>query len=588
MGPYGAKMIAKRLLVGLVALGAIVLAVVAVDDPFPVRAQQQPPFFVPHGDYAASTDTCRVCHAWHPDEEGGLFPGDQLLRVPNQPTATEPNELDVCFACHDGSAAETNVQADLTEETRASTHPVLAPRNERLLVCSDCHAEHQSPEGDIKLLYREMTPGTYLFSPPDNPIGDTFCYGCHGSASTLPAPFGDHALFETSIHATDGDVEPPTPGTDLKCSACHEPHASDSTYLTRANEEELCFTCHTVADPNTADGSNPEDAFSAVANDYVTNDGNGIRIYHHPVAETEQANGTRTVECASCHNSHIVTRTETASDPARARAMDSGWRFEWDTDSGSYYRSANAADYCGTCHVSPTTTSPLTSSVDVPYDINLVNDTGDDADGRPHDTFDLTWFLTGADSAHGNPAFTPSDYLGCPPGEPCELTCTACHDFHGSSNAYMLREDVASPDYHPLTVTSATWTPGQGNSPGIAELTVGLHGIGEDWTVAVSGMNPSGYDGVWTVTAVTATTVSFEVDPDPGPFVSGGTLDTGGPENRSYSSTIVNFGGLDIASDRNKLQAFCLTCHLEQSSSHQGGQLCTECHNHSSSSLQEF
>jgi predicted CXXCH cytochrome family protein len=577
-------MIAKRLLVGLVALGLTVLAVSVVESPSAVRAQQQPPFPVPHGDYSADTDTCRVCHAWHTDEEAGVFPNHQLLRVPNQPTAAEPDELDVCFACHDGSAAETNVWVDFTKDGRASSHPVLAPRNDRTLVCSDCHAEHQDPEEDVRLLYREMSPDVYVFSPPSDPIGDTFCYGCHGSDSTLPAPFGDHALFETSIHATDGDVEPPTPGTDLKCSTCHEPHASDYAYLTRANQEDLCYTCHSGADPNTANGSNPQDDFTSVANDYATNDGNGIRIYHHPIAEAEQANGSRALECASCHNSHLVNRTETANDPARARAMDSGWRFLWEATSGGYNRSANAAAFCATCHVNPTTTAPLTASTDVSYDVRLVNDAANDADGTPHDTFSYAWFTGGAKSAHGNPSFVSTRYLGCPPGQACTLACTACHDFHGSSNAFMLRETIVSPDYRPLAVTDATWANAGG---GTATLTVGAHGMARDWIVTVTGVTPAAYNGTWSLTSVTATTVSFRLNTNPGSG-GGGTVATGGPENRPTTASIVNYGGLDTASDRNKLQTFCLTCHLEQRSNHQGGKLCTECHNHSTTTQREF
>ena len=572
-------MIAKRLLVGLVVFASVALGVVAVELAPSVRAQQQPPFVMPHGGYGADTELCAACHDWHAKPDPDSFPG-QLLTFPSDRLLLEATELDLCYSCHDGSGADTNVERDFGADTRTSFHPVLAPADAVLLTCSDCHARHLNPEDDVKLLYRQLGPDAYLFSPPDDPIGDTFCYGCHGSDSTLPTPFGDHGTFETSIHNTSDRVEPPTPGTDLKCSACHEPHASDYRYLTRANEEELCYTCHAEADPNTAGGSNPEEAFAAVPNDYATDDGNGIRIYHHPLAKGDQADGTRTVECASCHNSHLVTRTETASDPARARAMDSGWRFEWDAGSGAYYRSPNAADYCGSCHVAPATTAPLTAGPDVPYDVNLVNDTGADADGGAHDRFDLSWFLSGANSAHGNPAFTPSDYPGCPPGRPCELACTACHDFHGSSNAFMLREDITSPDYRPLSVTSATWTMGQEGQPGTAELTVGLHGIVEGWVVTVTGMDPSGYDGVWTVTAVTATTISFELDPDPGPLVSGGTLITGGPENRPSSAIIAGFGGLDTPFDRDMLQTFCLTCHLEQSSSHQAGTLCTQCHSH--------
>jgi predicted CXXCH cytochrome family protein len=409
----------------------------------------------PHGGYSSDTELCEVCHDWHAEIDAGVEP--EQVRSSVEQLLTEPSELELA-TCHDGSGATTNIEAEFGADTRTSFHPVLQPADEIQLACSDCHAQHQSPDEDTKLLYRETSPGAFLFSPPDAPIGDTFCYGCHGSASTLPPPFGDHGAFETSIHATSDRVDPPTPGTDLKCSACHEPHASDYRYLTRANEEELCYTCHATADPNTANGSNPQNAFTAVPNDYATDDGDGIQIFHHPVAQGEQDGGTRTIECASCHNSHLVTRTETASDPARARAIDSGWQFNWDAGSGDFYRSPNAADYCGTCHMAPTTTAPLVGSVDVPYDVNLVNDAGDAADGRPHDRFDLSWFLSGAGSAHGNPAYTPSSYPGCPPGEPCELACTACHDFHGSTNAYMLRENIASPDFGPLAVISATWT----------------------------------------------------------------------------------------------------------------------------------
>jgi hypothetical protein len=267
--------------------------------------------------------------------------------------------------------------------------------------------------------------------------------------------------------------------------------------------------------------------------------------------------------------------------------MDSGWRFEWIAGSGLYNRSPNAAAYCGTCHVGPATTSPLSLSADVPYDIRLVNDTGNDADGTPHDTFSYTRFTTGAASAHGNPSYTlmNNGYAGCPPGQDCTLACTACHDFHGSSNAFMLREDIVSPDYRPLAISAASWSAADG---GTATLTVGPHGIAKDWYVTVTGMAPAGYDGTWVLSSVTATTVSFSMASDPGPFVTGGTLTTGGPENRPYAATIVGFGGLDTAGDRSLLQTFCLTCHLEQSSTHQSGKLCTACHDHSSTSQQPF
>lgn len=573
-------MIAKRLLVGLVALGVGMFVVVAGDGFQQVRAQQQPPFTVPHGGYGQGTELCAICHDWHPTPNPDLL-GENEVLSPDTPVTfpwegllVREHERDVCYMCHDGSASATNIESDFGADTRVSAHPVLERRDDVLLTCSDCHAEHQDPTEDTMLLYRETTPGTYVFSPPSNPLGDTFCYGCHGSASALPAPFGDHALFETSIHATDGRVDPSTPETDLKCSACHEPHASDYPYLTRANEEDLCFTCHTAANPTTANGSNPEVVFGAVANDYTPG---AVRIYHHPVAESEQAGGTRVVECASCHNSHLVNRTETASDPARARAMDSGWRFEWDTGSGLYNRSPNATAYCGTCHVGPTVTAPLTPGVDVPYDVRL-------ADDGAHDRFAVGTYLS---SAHGDPSYVSGSYDACPPGEPCNLACTACHDFHGSTNAFMLRERITSPDYGPVDVLVAEWLAETVTEPAMATLTLAnMGGIQTGFYVDISGVSQDEYNGTFEVIDTTASTITYELPltVDPGPGVGGRADPRGVGDARPSSATVSGFGATNAPADIARLQTFCLTCHLEQSPSHFADQLCTLCHDHSASS----
>ncbi len=578
------EMIAKRLLVGIVALGIGAFVMVASEGIQPVRAQQQPPFTVPHGGYSAGSELCAICHDWHPTPNPDLFspaytddplPPDTPITYPWEGLLVREYQTGVCYQCHDGSASSTDIENDLGADTRVSSHPVLERRDDVQLLCSDCHAEHQDPAQDVKLLYRETTPGTYVFSPPSSPIGDTFCYGCHGSASTLPAPFGDKGLFETSIHATSPEVRPPTPGTGLKCSACHEPHASDFPYLTLASEEDLCFTCHTSAAPNTANGSNPEDAFSAATNDYI-DDANGIRIYHHPIAGSEQDGGARTVECASCHNSHLVNRTETAADPAHARRMDSGWRFDWDVDSGLYNRSPNAAAFCGSCHVDPGTTQPLVADgTDVPYDVNVVQD--------GHDLFALADY---ASSAHGVTTQVGPGYLACPPGQPCDLACTACHDFHGSTNAFMLRESIVSPDYGPSTVLEATAT-GDGIVNATATLRIGPHAIGIGFVVDVSGVIPAEYDGTFTVTSAGPNTISYVLPTSVVPADGlGGSVDPGGVgSGRPYTATVTGYGATDTASDLSKIRTFCLTCHLEvDTSTHDGqpDQACTDCHDHSS------
>jgi predicted CXXCH cytochrome family protein len=79
--------------------------------------------------------------------------------------------------------------------------------------------------------------------------------------------------------------------------------------------------------------------------------------------------------------------------------------------------------FCTKCHIAPDETNPIRESETVPYGIRLVNDTALDPGGQPHDLFTANQY---PDSLHGS------------------MTCTACHDVHGSTNAYDLRNKILS------------------------------------------------------------------------------------------------------------------------------------------------
>jgi len=81
--------------------------------------------------------------------------------------------------------------------------------------------------------------------------------------------------------------------------------------------------------------------------------------------------------------------------------------------------------FCTMCHISPEETNPIKRSDAVPYGIHLVYDDGLDPGGQPHDLFEAGQF---AGSRHAG------------------MACTECHDVHGSSNAYALRETITAPD----------------------------------------------------------------------------------------------------------------------------------------------
>jgi predicted CXXCH cytochrome family protein len=372
---------------------------------------------VPHGRYGDDTNYCASCHASHvASTDAGLL--------------TAPTERETCYACHDGTGAESDVRAEFGEvvlgsSIRTSVHPVPAPAAGVQLTCSDCHTPHKPLAEDTALLRVRQPDGTYRYSPPDAPIGDAFCYACHGPTSNLPAPFGDHTGFEGNVHDTNGTIPMPASGSGIKCLACHEPHGSDFPRLTTADQENECYTCHTAAETNAPQGTNVANAFSAKNNDYSTDDGNGIRLYHHPIGPLEQDGGQRSVECSSCHNVHLAQRTDTPDGSAIVDPADtsSPWIVTWDAAAASMTK-GDINGFCLTCHVNPTTTTPILPGPTVPYPVRLTDD------GPTHDLFTTAQWL-GA-SLHG------------PSG--ANLACTACHDVHGSSNAFLLRESVVSPD----------------------------------------------------------------------------------------------------------------------------------------------
>jgi len=353
----------------------------------------------PHGGYSDNTNLCGQCHTVH----GSPSPTDLYK---------QPTQRETCYQCHDESgAATTDIQAAFGEpdpvdgsSTKTSLHPVPSEG----MVCGNCHTPHKLTAESTKLL---RISGNY--SPPGTPIGNDYCYACHGATST----------FEGGVHNAQGGV--PSSGSGIQCVLCHDPHASDFQSL--SSEETTCYTCHNASTPNTNpdlpfDSTELEYAFSAATNDYDTTDADGlIRIYHHPIDGAEQDGGARAVECASCHNSHLVDQsyaltTSKISDPGDTR---DDWMVTW-TDTVAYAK-GDISTFCVECHQEGAVTAPFSIGTGIPYDVRLTDD-----------------------SAHDR--FTAAAYFGSSHGDPTigNLACTACHDSHGSSNAYMLREVVIS------------------------------------------------------------------------------------------------------------------------------------------------
>ncbi|MEN8113308.1 MAG: cytochrome c3 family protein [Actinomycetota bacterium] len=360
----------------------------------------------PHGGYGDGTNFCTQCHTVHASPS----PTDLYKH---------PTQKETCYQCHDGTGASTDIRGAFGESvigasTKTSFHPVPTDS----LACGDCHTPHKLAAEYTKLL-RVWDGGAWNYSEAASPIGNDYCYACHGSTSTYPDPLGDQAAFQGGVHNLHGGF--PESGSEVQCVLCHDPHGSDHADL--SNQEDTCFACHSTATPNTNPDypftdTNVEYAFTAAANDY----GSTFRIYHHPIETTEQDGGSRQIECASCHNSHVVDRDYSGSTSKLSNPGDTrlDWIVTW-TDP-TYRTRGDINDFCVACHQEPTATAPFSAGTWVPYDVRLVNDSGiNNGGGKPHDGFRADAY---AGQAHG------------------ELACTACHDPHGSSNAYMFRERV--------------------------------------------------------------------------------------------------------------------------------------------------
>ena len=132
----------------------------------------------------------------------------------------------------------------------------------------------------------------------------------------------------------------------------------------------------------------------------------------------------------------------------------------------------------------------------------------------------------------------------CPAGYDGTFKVTAST---ATSVSYALPSDPGSCNAS-IPVTGATWSPGfPPIIPGGATLTFATTtppSVGSQITVA--GVNPAGYNGTFTVTASTPTSVTYALANDPGAYVSGGTI-------APSSTGFVNAGNVLFSLDGNSL-----------------------------------
>jgi hypothetical protein len=316
----------------------------------------------PHETYTRSTDLCRLCHSVHEAATtAALF----------RQTGGEPGELSVCYACHDGSGASTNIESAAANSFAvelSSGHSVEATTTSPDLtnICSDCHSPHSDVQASPTL------PGKTVNGTAVAASGNSWCLACHddaaswygaGYGSLITSPTVDAAgypvagTFPGATTYLDATVNAhlgipasssPTTRTAGDCLYCHVSHRAAAPY----DGLVATFTVSTAAPKDTTDGE-----FAALC--FECHDGSlagAENIKQYVTGGTERsghkiktAGGLYPVgaplPCFECHNPHGSTR-------GNARLLSDVLGGSLDPTSTA---PAQVRQFCFTCHTTSDT-----------------------------------------------------------------------------------------------------------------------------------------------------------------------------------------------------------------------------------------
>ena len=223
-----------------------------------------PRFARQHVDYPVGKANCASCHDPHGSNTAGILldtvhppvASKRCAQCHNAATAAEPfatrrSGFELCRGCHSAMVNETF--------GKARVHWPLVDKTG----CLNCHEAHASRQK--KLLNVEEA---------------SLCGQCHNDTLDWQAKLAEKEKQETA--AAKGRPEKGAfthdPIRKGGCSACHVPHASDSTHLMRQpSVVEGCGACH-----------------------------DWLKHSSHPMGEkyADMRSRNRSVDCLSCHRAH--------------------------------------------------------------------------------------------------------------------------------------------------------------------------------------------------------------------------------------------------------------------------------------------
>jgi hypothetical protein len=390
----------------------------------------------PHGAFGSPgvpTASCRVCHF---GRGPGLVPGARAQ----------------CYGCHGGTAGTSDYGAGSTLDVQASfrddtaTPPPASQHRNRTMSdtdqeCDACHTPHRrpfdpDPAASFTMLLRTRLAsaegGAFRYDTSATPVGDQFCFDCHGPDVTPISIVGGPTAYADAggdlsagwAGTAHGRMTAPDRDPGIRCLACHDPHASTVPLLlgrldprsgvayvgasaVTGNDRSVCYGCHSGpsagyptpsydASGFPVSGTWPGRTTYEATRDAGTHEG-GI---HNGAGVVWPGTSYDPGACQNCHAVHgpsnrydILRDTDSAGTPGRAGFAADSFGFCF-TCHGSRGPAADVATFYPTTAEGSATTLPRAGHATV-----------------------TSGTLT-AGSA---------------------LPCYDCHDPHGSASAYGLR-----------------------------------------------------------------------------------------------------------------------------------------------------
>jgi predicted CXXCH cytochrome family protein len=251
-----------------------------------------------------------------------------------------PLEEENCLSCHDGSAARSDIAAEMRKPFRhpvdefsevhlAVEDPLSMPRH---VECTDCHNPHAAFEGTASAPYvapslADVSGVTASGAPIERARYQyEVCFRCHADAPDLPAPYVERQLLQPDvrlkvdsrnpsyhpIEAAGANLDVPSlifPLDEASIIYCTDCHAGESTAPGAGPRGPHGSTWPFLLEQQYSVADGTSESYQEYAMCYKCHDRNVILDDGSFSEHSEHIVGEST-PCSACHDPHGISSTQ--------------------------------------------------------------------------------------------------------------------------------------------------------------------------------------------------------------------------------------------------------------------------------------